>query len=47
MKTWAAQDPGAVAITDIKKEMASRARDLQIAEDGTAIGLHFLVVIVL
>ena len=35
MKTWAAQDPGAAAITDLKKEVAQRARALQIPEEGS------------
>ena len=35
LKTWATQDPGAAAITDVKKEVAQGARALQIPEDGS------------
>ncbi|CAL1166300.1 unnamed protein product, partial [Cladocopium goreaui] len=37
LKTWATQDPGAAAITDVKKDVAQRARALQVPEDGSVI----------
>ena len=40
LKTWAAQDPGAVAINELKKELPQRARQLQIPEDGTVSCLY-------
>ena len=34
LKAWAPQDPGAAAITDLKKELSQRSRALQIPDDG-------------
>jgi len=41
LKTWAPQDPGAAAITDLKKELSQRSRALQIPDDGSVPRQHW------